>query len=63
VCSSADSLTARSAIALARSSRERLRVEAPSTEKNTNRRTPARSAARTNRQVATPASSSIEPPG
>ena len=58
-----DSTSARSATALACSSRARLRVEAPSAEKNTNRRTPAFSAARTSRHVATPASSSIEPPG
>ena len=60
---SEDSITARSATALARISRARLRVEAPSAEKNTNRSTPARSAARTRRHVATPASSSIEPVG
>ena len=36
---------------------------APSAEKNTNRRAPARSAARTSRSVATPFSSSIEARG
>jgi len=63
VYSRPESSTARSAIALARISRARLRVEAPSVEKNTKRCTPARSAAWTRRQVATPANSSIEPPG
>jgi len=48
---------------LARISRPRLRVEAPSVEKKTKRVTPARSAACTSRQVATPDSSSIEPWG
>ena len=62
-CARATIHTARSAIALARIRRARLRVDAPSVEKKTNRLTPARSAARTSRQVATPASSSIEPPG
>ena len=63
VWGSDDSAIARSAIALARISRARLRVDAPSVEKNTKRCTPARSAACTSRHVAMPASSSIEPFG
>ena len=63
VCSSDEAATALSATALARIKRPRLRVEAPSVEKKTNRRTPARSAACTSRQVATPDSSSMEPCG
>src|SRR5690348_3228736 len=60
VCAKEDSIRARSATALARINRDVLRVEAPRAEKNTKRSTPARSAARTSRQVATPASSSID---
>ena len=48
---------------LARISRARLRVEAPSAEKNTNRWHARALGRRTSRQVATPASSSIDPPG
>src|SRR3954453_16269334 len=55
--------TASSASALARRKRVRSWVLAPSAEKNTNRSTPARSAASTIRQVAIPLSSSIEPCG
>src|SRR4051812_47504504 len=54
--------TTRSASALARCRRVRLCVVAPSAERKTKRLTPARSAAPTIRQVATPLSSSIEPP-
>jgi hypothetical protein len=63
VCTSGDSTTARSATALARSNRAGLLGEAWSAEKNMKRSTPARSAARTSRQVAASASSSIVPPG
>ena len=54
VCSSEEAATALSATALARIRRPRLRVDAPSVEKKTKRCTPARSAACTSRQVATP---------
>jgi hypothetical protein len=48
---------------LARKKRARSWSEAPSAEKNTNRSTPVRSAARSRRSVATAFSSSIEARG
>ncbi len=63
IVSSADSCTASCARALARKNRVREWWRAHIAEKNRKRRAPARSAARTRRNVATAFSSSIDPPG
>jgi hypothetical protein len=62
VCGTPDSATARSARALARMKRVRLWADALWALKKTKRLTPAWRAACTMRQVATPLSSSIDPP-